>query len=112
LIVVRLLGLVAAACLLVLLARGGRPPEWLLPLRGRWAGKLLAAVALFGMVQAGPWPILWEASLYLSARLAGWVIWMPLVALLVFAVQWAVLWGILVAHWERSALPIKPHSEG
>ncbi len=99
----RILGLLLGAGLLTLVARGGSPPTGLLPVTGRWTGRLLAGVGLLALIQAGPWVQLLEFAFGLidESRMGhgGWLLFMTL--LFVFAGVGLILWYTLAARWEH-----------
>lgn len=99
----RLAGLLLGACLLALVARGGSPPAALVPVTGRWTGRLLAGIGLLAMIQAGPWWQMLEFTFGLvdEPRMGYWGWFMFLTLLFTFVSVGLVLWYTLAACWER-----------
>jgi hypothetical protein len=102
------LAFVAALAATGLLLLRAPLPEALFPLRGVWLRRFLAAAALFGLAQFGPWLYIWRAW-----GVAGWAQW-PLVPALIVAC-W-LLWiagsllvrGVDLPRGLRAALKASP----
>lgn len=91
---------------IIWLAAGWRLPEWTLPLRGLWARKLLAAVAILAAFLC-PVPMLLSVSQVVQVQytttpgVPAWVGLLPVVLVALLGIGYATpLWFVLVHGWN------------
>jgi hypothetical protein len=101
--VIRMLGFLAGACVLLSLVAGCKLPHWLLPVKGRWSTKLLLVLSMLGLIQAGPWAPLIDFMARLTVRHASaariWLLILPVAAL--YISTWVVFGSAVLQQWDR-----------